>query len=375
MKPTLRASVTTALLLLAASQSASAQVYGSLANFDAVNDTGYVAHGFEIRIEDSSFDHTKIQSIFGYDRDFGVPPQSVVRYGAPTVEDLPGVGVLIRYAASFSNGAWNLGTPTGPYANAGDSCWPFGNPLYASGALSCDHFGVGTYANPAKTTYSWLVDPENDGTLAPINAGLPPVNFFYAPVGGGGEVREAPEIVVAEIEAEKDDNEVFGEAYWVKTFAKHVDHNVGIDDLMKGNDVVPDDDEVEVEWELFQAGDEQGGGGGEGGNGRKRHELQINPEDAALVLRYEFYRYQGAFKADGEADCSGKNRGGGGGGPGPDDCGGLGEYVGAQMAGFNAVQPPGAVVQVVQVPEPGTYAMLAAGLGLLGLARSRRSNT
>lgn len=83
MKPTMRAAVTTALVLLAASQSASAQVYGSLANFDAVNDTGYVAHGFEIRIEDSSFDHTKIQSIFGYDRDFGVPPDSVVRYGAP----------------------------------------------------------------------------------------------------------------------------------------------------------------------------------------------------------------------------------------------------------------------------------------------------
>ncbi|MEO8039078.1 MAG: hypothetical protein ABI794_09920 [Betaproteobacteria bacterium] len=82
----------------------SAQVFGSLASFEAFNDTGDSAHGFEIRIEDSSFDHTRISNAFGIDRNFGVPPTSVERYGAPIITDLPGFGVAIRYAATFDSG-------------------------------------------------------------------------------------------------------------------------------------------------------------------------------------------------------------------------------------------------------------------------------
>ncbi len=110
---------------------AQAQVYGSLANFNSVDDTGEVAHGFEIEIDDPSFDRSKLSSIFGLNRNFGVPPASVERYGAPSIFDLPGVGVRIRYAATFANGAWSVGTPSGPYPNADDSCWPLGNAQFA----------------------------------------------------------------------------------------------------------------------------------------------------------------------------------------------------------------------------------------------------
>lgn len=358
MKPAPRISLLAAAVLAAAATPASAQVYGSLANFDAVNDTGEVAHGFEIKIEDSSFSSSKIQSVFGLDRNFGVPPTSVVRYGAPTIIDIPGVGVTVRYAGTFDGTSWNVGTPTGPYANAGDSCWTLGNPAYAGGGLSCDHFGVGTYGTPAKTTYNWLLDPTNSGTLTPRLAAIPAVNFIYQPPPPPvpGEI-PAPRPVIAEVEAPNDENEVFGPAYWVKTFAHHVDHNVNIEDLLKGNPDVPEDDEVEVEFELFQAGDDIGNG-----NGKKQANLLLAPEDAALVLRYEFYKYIGEFKPDGEALCSGK----GGGGSSPEDCGGLGDYVGAQIAGFNQVQPPRAV------PEPGTGAVLVGGLAALGLIFRRR---
>jgi len=45
---------------------ASAQVFGSLDNFDVVNTTGHTAYGFEIEIEDVSFDHPgRLGSIFG----------------------------------------------------------------------------------------------------------------------------------------------------------------------------------------------------------------------------------------------------------------------------------------------------------------------
>ncbi len=359
MRPATHATLLAAALLAVAAQPSHAGVFGSLANFDAVNDTGHEAHGFEIDIEDPLFDHSKIQSVFGLDRNFGVPPTSVERYGAPTIVDNPGVGVTIRYAATFSGQAWSVGTPTGTYSNAGDSCWPLGNAAYNSGALACDHFGVGTFGSPAKTTYKWLVDPLNSGTLSPVAAALPPVNFIYQPVAPGPVPQPQP--VIAEINAEKDIEQIFGPAFWVKVFAHHVDHNVNIDDLLKGNAVVPKDNEVEAEFELFQAG---GGlaarGANVAGNGHKQANLMLNPGDAALVLRYEFYKYLGNFTPEGEADC------GGNGTPDkPENCGGLGNFAGAQIAGFNAVQP-GAV------PEPGTWLMLLAGLGGLGAVARRR---
>ncbi|EHR72348.1 PEP-CTERM putative exosortase interaction domain-containing protein [Burkholderiales bacterium JOSHI_001] len=359
MKPPFHPLALAAALSLLATAPAQAQVYGSLANFDAVNDTGYVAHGFEIEIEDASYDKSKIYSVFGLDRDFGVPATSVERYGAPTITDVAGFGVRVRYAASFINGAWSVGTPTGPYPNAGDSCWPFGNALYNSGTLTCDHFGIATYGTPAKTNYHWLVDTGgNSGTLTPITAGVPPVNFNYFPPAAPGN----PAQVEAEIEA-PDVPEVenplgpIGSPYWVKIFVQHVDHNVEVQNLMHGHPDVPDDNELETEFAIFQAGDN------EGDLSRKINRFSLNPGDAALVLRYEFYRYIGPLKNDGSIDCSGKNNA-----PhGVDDCGGLGDYVGAQMAGFNVVQP-----ELAPVPEPHTWALLLAGMGLVGL-RTRRT--
>ena len=361
MRPATRISLLVASIFAVAAYPSHAGVFGSLANFDAVNDTGHEAHGFEIDIEDPLFDHSKIQSVFGLDRNFGVPPTSVERYGAPTIVDNPGVGVTIRYAATFSGQAWSVGTPTGTYSNAGDSCWPLGNAAYNSGTLACDHFGVGTFGSPAKTTYKWLVDPTNSGALSPVAAALPPVNFIYQqPAPGPIQV---PQPVIAEINAEKDPNELFGPAFWVKVFANHVGHNVNIGDLLKGNAVVPKDDQVEAEFELFQAG---GGAAARGANanvnGNKQANLMLNPADAALVVRYEFYKYVGNFTPEGEVDC-----GGNGVADVPANCGGLGAFAGAQIAGFNAVQP-GAV------PEPGTWLMLLAGLGGLGaVARRRRA--
>jgi hypothetical protein len=334
-----------------------AQVYGSLGNFDAVNDTGEIAHGFEIQIQDPSFDHSKIYSVFGLDRNFGIPPTSVERYGAPTITDLPGIGVSVRYQASFTAGAWSVGTPTGPYPFAGDSCWPLGNAQYNSGTLSCDHFGIGTYASPAKVSYSWLVDPANTGVLSARQAAIPAVAFAYPAPPVAGQANP----VVAEIDAHKEANQAFGTAYWVKVYAKHADHVVELGDLLKGRPDVPNDAQVETEFEIFQAGD-----AAHNANGKKAANLVLGAADAALVLRYEFYKYLGPLTAEGEASCGvGKGKGGGG-LITPEACGGLGAYAGAQMAAFNAVQPP------LAVPEPQTYLMLLAGLGLVGL-RARRA--
>jgi len=59
-----------AAAVLAVPSAASASVFGSLSNFDVVNDTGKHAYGFEIEIEDSSFDSSHIYSVFGLNRVF-----------------------------------------------------------------------------------------------------------------------------------------------------------------------------------------------------------------------------------------------------------------------------------------------------------------
>lgn len=336
--------------------SASAALYGSLGNFDVVNDTGHDCHGFEIEIEDASYDRSKLLSIFGLDRNFGVPPQSVNRYGAPTITEVPGFGVRVRYQAQFVNGAWSKRTPSGPYERPGDSCWLLGNPQYASGNLTCDHYGIGTYGTPAKVNYHWLCDLDgNSGNLTPAPAEVPPVGYVYqpAPPPPPGQPPQ-PDVVEVEIEAPDEPDQpddVFGRAYWVKVYSRHADHDVELEQLMVDDPEVPGEDEVEVEWELFQEGGDQG---------LLAQQLFREPEDEALVLRFAFYEYIGPVKPDGEADCSGGN-----GQHSPEDCGGLGDYVGAQMAAFDPNPVP--------VPAAPLFAHPIAVLGLAALARRKFS--
>ena len=90
----------------AAPLAARASVIGPLANFDVVNDTGKPAYGFEIEIEDPSFDHTKVTSVFGYDRVFpqvSQDPGAVVRFGKPVITDVPGAGVRITYGGTVGS--------------------------------------------------------------------------------------------------------------------------------------------------------------------------------------------------------------------------------------------------------------------------------
>lgn len=349
---------------------AQAQTYGYLANFDAINNTGHTAYGFEIQLEDIGFDHTRITSVFGYDRNFGLAsPGDVVRYGIPTITDLKDasnnpIGVVIRYGGSL-NGPFTLDRSdplAAQFNTGGDSCWPFGAGWSTSTA--CDHFGVSTIGQPAKTTYSWLVQT-TPGVLTPVSAGIPAVNFAYTPpaagAAGGGEIEV--EIEAEAPEYEQPENEgLWGEAYWVKTYTTKANHAIDLGHLFR-DDPMQEDAEIETEWELLQrapVGEE------ENGNGRKGKLLAVDEADEAIVRRYEFYEYIGAFKPDGEADCSK------GCGKDPEGAGLVGKYLGAQMAGFNLNDPQGPIPFQAPVPEPETYAMLGAGLALVGLMARRR---
>jgi hypothetical protein len=198
--------------------------YGTLDNFDVINDTGGECHGFEIELEGISSTDVAYT--------FGAPYQ---RYGDPVIVPTS-TGVIIRYAAGydFSTHTWSATTPSTPppyLPTEGHSCWTGGvsDPAmyYNSG---CDHFGASLNATPTKTTYRWLVEGvPGTGTLAPFgsNASLPaPVWNVTPPAVPGGQPIAA---AVIEPPAPAPGAE-FGEALWAKVFVTELPDGLHAED-------------------------------------------------------------------------------------------------------------------------------------------------
>lgn len=367
MRTGIPASIFTAALALVPSIGAAA-VFGSLGNFDTVNDTGKPAYGFEIDIEDPSFDHTKITSVFGYDRVFSFispDPGAVVRFGKPTITDVQGYGVRIVYGGTIGAGVFTpANNPAAPFVTTGESCWPGANAAWASNP--CDHFGVSTYGNPAVIRYSWLVD---DGAGNPMKqpVGVPAVSFVPInppPAGPPPAVQAVFQAPVVEPPQPR------ANAFWVKLTQTTLAENVDLGDLLIGDHLgaraeigdLNRKPESETEWYELQIGrvDEVS------------KELKPNG-DPAVVLNLKFYKYEGQFDNEGLVDPVSSQR------PHVDANGvayvvlqenGLDVrhdlvYVGQQVGGFNAQE------LAAPIPEPEVYTLMLAGLGVIAAAARR----
>jgi hypothetical protein len=359
--PTLLKTLLASLAL--ASATSNAAVYGILGNFDVVNDTNQTAHGFEIDLE--GLHAADVTDVFGGPgrgfpdgRGFD-PSTSVERYGAPTITEYANgaiFGTKVTYYGNYASSIWDYGTPStqqvGQFVTPGDNCWSGGGLGYGANT-PCDHFGVGTSANPTKTTYSWLFD-NGSGQLSNTNGvvSLPTPNWQVLPAPAG-----QPPIVVAQIQAPAplpDPNEPqWGDAIWVKVFTTELPDPVKLEDLVGGNPKV-DQAVTETEWQLLQVdpGD-PASGVLESGYG-----APVGPNAASILRRYEFYKFGGQYDAvDHHAILQGNDSN-----PLGSD---LGAYVGAQNAGVN-------LLNVAAAPEPSAYAMILAGLGMVGLVVVRR---
>lgn len=268
---------------------ATAQItYGTLDNFDVINDTGGECHGFEIELEGIS------SADVAYT--FGAPYQ---RYGEPTLVPTA-TGVIIRYAAAYTSGIWSATTPiaVAPYPpTQGHSCWTGGDPNYL--ASGCDHFGASLNATPTKTTYRWLVE-SSPGVLSPFgsNTALPAPVWNVTPPAPGGQPIAAAQIAPPA----SDDPNKCGAAVWSKVYVTELPNGLQADDLDHmviddpNVDIVPNEPvEVEFEWVLLQAcpgnaGEQEFGGAAEVGVGNE-----------AVSRRFEFYKYAGQYDPDPEA--------------------------------------------------------------------------
>ncbi|BCS35897.1 hypothetical protein TBR22_A51320 [Luteitalea sp. TBR-22] len=362
---TLTRFVASALLSLAASVAGAQTVIGDLNNFDTINDTGGVCHGFEIEIHDIR--STDITYTFDWNH-----------YGAPRIRednsDPAHPKVFVRYESTKNpDGSWGAnGSFTNPAIPtltppSGHTCTD------TSVNEGCEHFGLGYYGTPTTVKYRWLVDDHAGGLAyagAPVGVATP--SWSYAP-----PVDNKPAAVVAVIPAPPvpaANNKAWGEPVWVKVIKTktHRANPVALADLVsadkdgdgKAEWQNQEPDEVESEWKLLQTS--PGGG--------KNDALEGLPDDMGdgaeqVTRRYEFYKYAAGLDTldgeTGEAMCSDANpasdpadpnyRHGIGTAVQVTDANGdpyfvnceervvVGEYIGAQMAGFAAEAPLGLV--------------------------------
>ncbi len=333
---------------------AQASIFGTLGNFDVVNDTGQTAHGFEIELEGLHLGDIT-DTFGGAGRGF---PTTVERYGSPLVSEYnlgATFGVHVTYQASFSAGVWSVGTPSGVFSTPGESCWTGGGIGYGP-STPCDHFGVGTVGNASKTSYHWLVESgAGAGLLSPVQAALPAPSWQVTP----SPVVGLPPVVVARIQAPAPPDPAepqFGTPIWAKVFTTEFEGPVALEDLLGGqpkiNHVLS---HTEMEWQLLQT-DPGNPLSGQLENGGL---APVGALAEAVIRRYEFYKYTGALKAvDNEAlPIFGDSKA---------DPSEVGSFIGAQNAAINLNG------NIAAVPEPATAALMA--LGLLSFSLLRRRN-
>lgn len=291
------AAAAAAVLTLFPAASQASQAYGSINNFDTVNDTGHVCHGFEIEIEDCRT--TDITYTYNYNH-YGVP-----RFEQDDTDPLHPKCRIRWESKKNADGPWASYTaiPSGPIAATDGH--QFTNPNVNFGG---EHFGAGFRLAVGIIRYNWLID---NGSGVLVHGGAvqvaTPVFTYYPPVVG---VMAQVQAVIVPPEPPAPPVKQFGKAVWVKEIKTTTHNNKEIklrelvsDDPADANDknwANGEPDEVEVEWRILQKKIAAADGGPNG-------ELAAAPEDLpdgdeVVTRRYEFYKYTGPLDAEsGEA--------------------------------------------------------------------------
>jgi len=311
--------------------SAAGIAYGTVNNFDTVNDTGVECHGFEIELDDIR--SSDITYTFDYNH-----------YGTPKITEdtwsVPGhTNVFVRYQAIWTNTGWSAYTaiPAGPIAPTQGH--QFTDPSTNFGG---EHFGLGFRIQPSKVLYFWMVD---DGTHNLTRGGQVSVStptFTYSPPAGAPAVAAA--VIPAPVPVQPPSYE-FSDAHWVKviTTTSHTNTEVRVSDLMTPDPENPTgrdwrngqtNIEIETEWQLLQIDYNSADYNPTNGIGGRNGQLagpahNLDRSDDVVTYRYEFYEYAGPYDdlsepPTHEALCEQ---------PGPDGIHGSGDYANDVVVG------------------------------------------
>jgi hypothetical protein len=299
----LAVSIAVAALLATSGTTRASQAYGTINNFDVVNDTSNVCHGFEIELDDIR--STDITYTYDYNH-----------YGKPKFTEqqmMDGLGawhtnVFVDYEAVWTNTGWSSYTAV-PSSNIPPTMGhQFTNPNLNFGG---EHFGCGYTKNPSKVLYFWMADY---GTHTLARSGQVFVStpvFNYSP-----PVAAQPAAVVPVIPAPVlpmnyiCPSPEFSDAVWCKviTTTSHTNSPVDINDLMTPDTNNPSahdwrhgetNVETETEWQLLQidygaSGNPPPANGGANGQLAGKNRGLTNSDDV-VTYRYEYYAYTGPY--------------------------------------------------------------------------------
>ena len=249
---------TGAALALAGSVVRASQAYGTINNFDVVNDTSNQCHGFEIELDD--LHGTDITYTYDYNH-YGVPKIT----GQSAYDATLGAwhtNVFVVYNAVWTNTGWSACTAV-PSSNIPPTMGhQFTNPNLNFGG---EHFGVGYTKNPGKVLYFWMTD---NGAHTLTRSGQVYVStptFTYNPPAAAGQPAAAQAVIPAPIlpMSYVCPNPEFSDAVWCKviTTTSQTNSPVSIKDLMTPDTNNPNakdwrngqiNIEVETEWQLLQ---------------------------------------------------------------------------------------------------------------------------
>ena len=296
-------------LAAGASIAHASQAYGTINNFDVVNDTSNLCHGFEIELDDVR--STDITYTYDYNH-YGKP-----KIAEQQLQDGFGVwhtNVLVDYEAVWTNTGWSAYTaiPAGPIPPTMGH--QFTNPGTNFGG---EHFGCGYTKNPVKVLYFWMAD---SGSHTLTRSGQvyvsTPVFTYSAPVvvaqqqvqpAAAQAVIPAPLLPMNYICP----NPEFSDAVWCKviTTTSHTNLPISVNDLMTPDTNNPTGHdwrhgetnvEVETEWQLLQIdylSSDYNPTNGLGGNNAQLPGANhgLTNSDDVVTYRYEYYAYTGPY--------------------------------------------------------------------------------
>jgi hypothetical protein len=302
-------SVAAAALVAASAVPASAsQAYGTVNNFDVVNDTGSQTHGFEIELDD--IHSTDITYTYDYNH-----------YGKPKITEFTSfdaagthTNVMVDYQAVWINTAWSAYTAVPTNTIPPTMGHQFTNPNLNFGG---EHFGVGYTKNPSKVVYFWMADGGAHTLLRSGQVYVSTPVFNYSPAVFVAQQQVQPAVVAPVIPAPilpmnyVCPNPEFSDAVWCKviTTTSHTNSPININDLMTpdtNNPAAKDwrngqtNVEVETEWQLLQIdylSSDYNPTNGLGGNNAKLAGLNrgLTNSDDVVTYRYEYYAYAGPY--------------------------------------------------------------------------------
>ncbi len=293
-------------------------IQGTLSNFDCFNETGIPVYGAELELDGlHSSDVTQT-----FPSHFNSMVKTEYTNGSTfgtrltfTGYNFDPSGFIIPVVGQTTNGHFAVNVP------------------------GAEHFGFSAITQPTASRFLWL--DQGNQTVGTTPLSIPLTTWTYNPPAAGQPAHVAA--VVAPPQPEIPEPQL-PDSIWMKVYVTELDREVGLMELMSGPGIVPQNaGEVETEWALLEGGVPD------------QADANIADNTVAVIRRYEYFKYTGAYDPEDHSPLSAFVSGD----PPPNE---LGEFIAANMVAINLGngQPV--------VPEPASM-MLLSGVGLAAWLR------